>query len=131
MKKLFVDSNYIVDYLRGKFYTKSLIEKIRSRQLEAFVSVTTLFELYTGALLSSNSTKKFEDISAILNWFNVVDIDKETMLIAAKIYVNLRKKGLMIEIQDILIAASCLSMNMTLLTNNKKHFQNIEGLRLE
>lgn len=43
MKKLFVDSNYVVDYLRGKIYTKSLIEKIKSRQVEAFISVTTLF----------------------------------------------------------------------------------------
>jgi len=130
MRKIFVDSDYVIDYLRGHTYTKALIEKIRSKEFEAYISVTTLFELYVGALLSTNPKKKFEDIETLLNWFQVIDINKAVMFLAAKIHVDLRKRGLMIEIQDTLIAASSISMNMTLLTNNRKHFQNIKGLSL-
>ena len=129
MKKIFVDSDYVIGYLRGRTYTKGLIEKIRSKDIEAYISVTTLFELYVGALLSSNPKNKFEDIESLLNWFEV--IDKEIMSISAKIHVDLREKGLTIGIEDILIAASSISMNMPPLPNNKKHFQNVEGLRLE
>ena len=90
----------------------------------------TIFELYIGALLSSNPENKLGDIESLLNWFYIVDIDKAVMLTAAKINAELRKKGLMIELQDILIAASSLSIDMELLTNNKKHFKNITGLRM-
>ena len=131
MRKIFVDSNYIIDYLRGRAYTKDLIEKIKNKELEAYISAATAFELYVGAFLSNNPTKKFEDIESLLSWFQVVDINKEIMLLTAKIHVYLRKRGLSLEIQDIIIAATSVSMNMALLTNNKKHFANIQEIRLE
>lgn len=130
MKKIFVDSNYLVDYLRGKEYTKTFIDNVEDKELEAYISVVTAFELYTGAMLSDKK-EGFEDVEKLLNWFHLVDITKEVMLYAAKIHVDLRKRGLMIEVEDILIAASSISMNMALITNNKKHFQNIKGLHLE
>ena len=131
MKKIFVDSDYLIDYLRRQDYTKPLMEKIQSRQAEASISVVTAFELYVGALLSNNPSKRFEDVETLLSWFRIVDINKEIMLIAAKINVDLRKKGFMIGIQDVLIAASSISANTSLITNNTKHFQKIEGLKLE
>lgn len=131
MRKIFVDSNYAIDYLRGRTYTKDLIEKIKNKELEAHISVATVFELYVGALLSHDPKNRFEDVEKLLNWFHVIDINKEIMLLAAKIHVDLRRRGLALEIQDILIAATSMSMNMALLTNNKKHFTNIQGLRLE
>ena len=131
MRKIFVDSNYIIDYLRGRAYTKDLIEKIKNKELEAYISATTAFELYVGAFLSSSPIKKFEDIESLLSWFQVVDINKEIMLLTAKIHVDLRKRGLSLEIQDIIIAATSISMNMALLTNNKKHFANIQEIKLE
>jgi len=45
--------------------------------------------------------------------------------------VNLRKKGSIIELQDIFIAASSISMGMPLLTNNRKHFERIENLEIK
>ena len=131
MKKIFVDSDYLIDYLRRQAYTKPLIEKIQSRQAEALISVVTVFELYVGALLSNNPSKRFEDVETLLSWFKIVDINKEIMLIAAKINVDLRKKRLMMGIQDVLIAASSISANTPLITNNTMHFQKIEGLKLE
>ena len=131
MRKIFVDSNYVIDHLRGRAYTKDLIEKIKNKEFEAHISVATVFELYVGALLSHDPKNRLEDIEKLLNWFYVIDINKEIMLLAAKIHVDLRRRGLALEIQDILIAATSISMDMALLTNNKKHFANIQGLRLE
>ena len=131
MRKIFVDSNYIIYYLRGRAYTEDFIGRIKNKELEAYISVATVFELYVGAFLSSNPKKKFEDVESLLNWIRVVDIDKEVMLLTAKIHVDLRRRGLSLEIQDILIAATSISMNTALLTNNKKHFENIHGIRLE
>ncbi|MBI2647420.1 type II toxin-antitoxin system VapC family toxin [Candidatus Woesearchaeota archaeon] len=130
MKKIFVDSDYVINYLRGRTYTQDIIKKIKNKELEAYISVVTLFELYVGALLSINPKKRFEDVEILLNWFNIIEINKEIMLIAAKIHVELRKKGFMLEIQDVLIGATAISMNIGLLTNNKKHFEKINGLQL-
>lgn len=131
MRKVFVDSNYGIDYLRGHIYTKDLIGKIKNKELVAYISVATVFELYVGALLSHDPKSRFEDVEKLLNWFYVIDINKEIMLLAAKIHVDLQRRGLALEIQDILIAATSMSMGMVLLTNNKKHFTRIQGLRLE
>lgn len=131
MRKISVDSDYVIDYLRGLAYTKNLIEKVKLKELEAYISVVTVFELRVGALLSNNPGKKLEDVEKLLDWFHIVDITKEIMSIASKIHVNLRKKGITIGIEDILIAATAISLNMGLITNNKKHFKNIEDLRLD
>ena len=39
--------------------------------------------------------------------------------------------GLMIGDCDLLIGATALRHNLTLLTNNRRHFERIEGLRME
>ena len=88
MKKIFIDSDYLIDYLRGQGYTQELVESIVGKQLEGHISVVTVFELYVGALLSFNPKKRFEDVEDLLSWFQVVDINKELMLIAAKIHVD-------------------------------------------
>ena len=131
MRKIFVDSDYLIDYLRGKHYTKELLDKIQGKHFEAYISVITVFELYTGAFLSNNSKKRFEDVETLLAWFNVIDVNKQIMLLASKINVYLRKKGTIIGIQDIIIAASAISVNIPFLTNNKKHFKNIQELEIK
>ena len=42
----------------------------------------------------------------------------------------MRKAGRMIGDFDLLIASTCLCHDLTLLTNNVRHFNRIEGLRL-
>jgi predicted nucleic acid-binding protein len=49
---------------------------------------------------------------------------------AALLYADLRRAGRTVEDADILIAAFCLVNDHTLVTNNVKHFEGIEGLRL-
>jgi len=43
----------------------------------------------------------------------------------------LERKGNIIEDMDILIAATTLSFNLILVTNNVKHFEKIKDLRIE
>ena len=50
---------------------------------------------------------------------------------AADIYAISRKVGKPIEDTDILIAAFCIVNNYTLVTNNIKHFKDIDGLIYE
>ena len=130
MEKIFVDSDFLIDFLRGKAYTRSFIDKIESREIEGYISVVTAFELYNGSFLSSNPNKKLNEVENILNCFVIVNIDREMMLKASKINSELILKGEKIQIEDVLIAATAISLNLRLLTNNKKHFNKIKDLRL-
>lgn len=129
MQKVFADSDCLIDVLRGRPHARQLMEKIRKREVAVAVSSITAFELYCGALLSSNSEKKLAEAESLLEWLDVVPVGKEIMSDAAKIFAELRKKGTMIELQDIFIAASCLSMGLPFLTRNKKHFERVEGMK--
>jgi tRNA(fMet)-specific endonuclease VapC len=61
----------------------------------------------------------------------ILNIDEETCKIFGKERGRLRAAGLMIGDCDLLIGATALRHNLTLLTNNRRHFERIEGLRLE
>jgi tRNA(fMet)-specific endonuclease VapC len=58
-------------------------------------------------------------------------INKDILDRAVSIYITLQKKGITIGDNDILIAAFCLKHNLILVTNNTKHFENIDGLVTE
>ena len=57
-------------------------------------------------------------------------MDAETLDRAAGIYAKLKKAGCLIEDSDILIAASCLAHDYTLITDNTRHFERVDGLQL-
>jgi tRNA(fMet)-specific endonuclease VapC len=44
---------------------------------------------------------------------------------------RLRADGMLIGDSDLWIAATALQYHLTLLTNNRRHFERIDGLRLE
>ena len=49
----------------------------------------------------------------------------------ARLYVKLKRKGMMIGNMDLLIASHAKSLGATLVTNNTKEFERVEGLQLE
>jgi predicted nucleic acid-binding protein len=53
------------------------------------------------------------------------------MDIASMIFVKLQRRGIVIDDADILIAAWCIQNDYILVTNNLKHFENIENLKIE
>jgi tRNA(fMet)-specific endonuclease VapC len=48
-----------------------------------------------------------------------------------RLRVDLRRRGLTVDNLDLLIAATALVYDLTLVTHNTRHFQNIPNLRLE
>jgi tRNA(fMet)-specific endonuclease VapC len=61
----------------------------------------------------------------------IFGLDEETCKIFGKERGRLRTAGLLIGDCDLLIGATALRHRLTLLTNNRRHFERIEGLRME
>ncbi len=64
-------------------------------------------------------------------WGTGAGLDERTCQIFGKERGRLRATGLMIGDCDLLIGATALRHDLTLLTNNRRHFERTEGLRIE
>lgn len=127
MKYLF-DTSVIVEHLRGK---KSIEVSVLRRG--SAVSIITQAELVYGAYKSGQPQ---ENLSKIRQMFadlgiEVVPLDEEVLDKYGRVKTKLERKGQKLDEFDLLIAATALSLNLTLVTNNIKHFQRIPELKLE
>jgi len=95
------------------------------------ISIITFGELLYGAKRSTQRDKYTSIVYRLAEIFPIVGITRSTIEAFADVKMALDKKGESIEDFDLLIAASALSLNYTLVTNNTKHFNRIEGLQLE
>ena len=129
MTKVLLDTDIIVYFLRYGIDTSSVFRDIKDKKAQAFVSVITTFELYNGALLSSNPKQKLEDLSIILGSIEIMPFDNTQSYVASKIYAYLVNNGAKLEMRDILIASCAIARNIKILTNNKKHFNRIPELQ--
>lgn len=63
--------------------------------------------------------------------FDILKFDTKASAHYGKLRAELEKKGNVIGGLDMSIAAHAISCNMTLVTNNTKEFERVDGLRLE
>ena len=66
-----------------------------------------------------------------LHGVTLVSLDEETAKLFGRQRGKLRADGLLIGDSDIWIAATALQYNLALLTNNRRHFECVEGLRIK
>jgi tRNA(fMet)-specific endonuclease VapC len=96
-----------------------------------YIPTVVQAELYKGAYCS----QKVEQNLAILNSFTdlleIIDFDREAAFEFGKIQSELRRKGRPTGDLDALIAAVARSRQDILVTNNTRHFINIDRLQLE
>jgi tRNA(fMet)-specific endonuclease VapC len=90
-----------------------------------------LAERLYGARASARAPENSERVRELLQVVEVTDFDQASTEAYSRIRLALRQKGQPIGEMDMLIAAVALAHEAILVTHNTKHFENIEGLRLE
>ena len=95
------------------------------------MSILSLAELYEGILGSMDSQDGERGLVDFLSDVPVVDLDDETCRIFGRERRRLRADGNLIGDMDLLIGATALRHGLTLLSNNRRHFERIEGLAIE
>lgn len=94
------------------------------------MSVITLMELYYGAHKSQKIASNLAKIKTLEISFQVIPIGEESAEIFGMTRAQLEKAGSPLDDFDLIIASCALSNNLVLVTNNVRHFQRIEGLKL-
>ncbi|RKX73898.1 MAG: VapC toxin family PIN domain ribonuclease [Spirochaetes bacterium] len=124
-----IDTDIIIYSLKNDENVK---QKFRENQnIPKSISVIIYGELVYGAKKSKHIEKNLAVVYRIAELFPVLDIDRSIMDVFGEIKSNLERKGNIIQDMDILIAATALSHNLILVTNNVKHFEKIKDLKIE
>ena len=95
------------------------------------ISIITLIELYYGAYKSEYVDANIAKIKTLEQSLEILPTGQETAEIFGKLKSRLESGGNRLDDFDLIIASTALAHNLVLVTNNEKHFQRIEGLRLE
>ena len=98
---------------------------------EVGISSITFYELAFGMAKSQRALENRRRLEGFVAQVPVQPFDGEAADIAATLRLNLQKAGTPIGPYDLLIAAHALSLNLTLVTNNLREFERVEGLPLE
>ena len=109
--------------VQAKFREKESVPKA--------ISVITYGELLYGARVSQQHEKNLAIIRRLADIFPVIGIGIPVIEAFAELKRSLETKGQGLDDMDLLIAATALSLNYRLVTNNERHFSRVKGLEIE
>jgi len=125
----FLDTNIISYYLADDIQIKEKVHETVRKDGRISTTIINVYEILRGLRWRNNKNK--ENVFKIfLKNVEVFAIDDEVVEIAAATYADLRKNGKTIDDADILIAAITIKNHGTLVSNNTKHYEGINGLKL-
>jgi tRNA(fMet)-specific endonuclease VapC len=87
-------------------------------------------ELYYGAYKSQRAASNLAKIKTLENALEIIPLGKESVEIFGIYKAKLEKAGTPLDDFDLILASCALTHNLSLVTNNIKHLERIEGLRL-
>lgn len=120
-----VDTDIIINYLKGKSKSKEFIMKIIDGKAVGFFSVITEAELLSGA----RTSKEEANIYDLLDIMDAIEVEREMAVIAG----NLKRKyaAYGIGLPDALIAATAKEGDLIVATGNEKHFKVFDEIKKE
>ncbi len=129
--KYVLDTDVAVFYLKGKY---NLAEKIKIVGFSnIFISEITVGELKFGIANAPEGKFKEANKQMTFNFIRSVAIIPifDTLDFYTEEKARLKRLGTPIDEFDLLIGCAALANGYTLVTNNERHFERIEGIKIE
>jgi tRNA(fMet)-specific endonuclease VapC len=128
MPRYLLDADTVSYALRGQGQVAARI--LEHAPSDLCISSITLAELRFGA-----ETKKSQKLRTAIRGFvkdiTVLPIDEAAAERFARVAADLAGSGTPIGVLDTLVAAQALSLGLTVVTNNTRHFRRVPGLSVE
>jgi predicted nucleic acid-binding protein len=129
MSRYLLDTDWVVDILNGQEKVIHTVLELAPAGLA--ISIITYGELFEGAAFAHDPALALAGLRAFLKRKDILPLTQPVMERFAHIRGSLPQQvRQQIGDLDILIAATCLEHNLTLLTRNLKDFQQIPHLKL-
>jgi predicted nucleic acid-binding protein len=123
-----LDSDWVINALAGRRRAVSPLERLSAEHIG--ISVISLGEVYQQAFESTNPDAYLGTFRTFIAPFRVIPVTEPIALRFAEIRALLTRRGELISDFDMLIAATALYYNLTVLTFNYRHFSRIPDLAL-
>lgn len=128
--KYLLDTNICI-YIMKKNPPQVIEKYLSLNSSERCISSITLAELEFGACKSSKPLKNKLALKLFLAGIEILPFDENAATEYGDIRASLERRGTPIGANDLLIAAHARSLNLTLVTNNLKEFERVDGLKVE
>ena len=124
-----IDTNWVIECLR---LSPRHLRRVATLEPEGVgVSDITMAELWVGVHRVDNPQLAAQRMLGYTSRFDRVEVDIASCERFGLIKAGLQQAGQTIEDFDILLAATALRHDLTLLTDNVKHFDRVGGLAIE
>jgi tRNA(fMet)-specific endonuclease VapC len=122
-----LDTDIVIDVLRGRREVITKLAKVSPDDVA--VTTMTVAELLYGALGSREPAKNRAEVVRLVNAMRTVPFGRRAAALHAQLRDMLRQKPS--GPNDLVIAATTLSVDATLVTANTREFERVAGLRVE
>lgn len=121
-----VDTDWVIDYLHA---VPGVVGRFNNLLPQGVgLSIISLAELFDGVFGSATHQEDERILRDFLDFVEIIPLDEAACLLFARERVRLRAAGAPIGDMDLLIGATAIRHNLTLLTNNRRHFGRLRGL---
>lgn len=128
--KYLLDTNACIAYLNGRNdFLKRRMQIVGTANICLCSIVKT--ELFYGVARSQLVERNLEKLFLFFTEFESFSFDDQAAEIAGFVRAQLNQQGTPIGPHDVLIAATALSQQLTLVTHNTREFSRIKQLKLE
>ena len=121
-KRLLVDTDVVVEYLRGSKSAITFLEKLEGN---LFLSVITVAELFAGV----SGTEERQSVDQFLQAFSIIPVDEE-LAKEGGLYRKKFSPSHGVGLADALIAATADRIHATLVTFNRRHFPMLKDIKI-
>lgn len=117
MARLLLDTTFLIDVLNDRRGRADLMERMIGEQHQLGCCAINVAEVYVG--LRAVEAPKTE---TLLRQLAYIPITWNAAKLAGELKRDWARKGKTLTLMDTTIAAVCLTENLTLVTDNRKHF---------
>lgn len=124
-----LDTNVCIGFLRGDAALAPRFAQFAPTELKLCSVVKA--ELYFGARNSASPASNLRKVEAFCHPFASLPFDDDCAQAYGLLRAELQRTGMTIGANDLMIAATAVANDLTLVTHNTKEFERVVGLELE
>ena len=126
------DTSFLIEAERRE---SQISQFVNDREEEVFgISVITVAELLHGVDRADSTKRRLKRsayVEKVIELLPIYNFEISTARIYAELWAELSKKGTKIGSHDLIIGATALSLGFSVATYNPRHFERIDGLKIE
>lgn len=129
---IILDTSVLIEAEKRDFEIDKFTE---NREEEIFgLSVITVSELLHGVHRADSAIRRLKRsayVEKVIELFPIYVFEISIARVYAELWSDLAKKGIQIGAHDLIIGSTALSLGFSVATYNIRHFERIEGLKIE